>query len=290
MAAKQKLFALGSFPSLQQAITVCRSEESARSNVRELDGQPAIGRVPVYQKRYDRKAASDLPTCATCGGKPHGKDTICPAIGKKCYKCNRLDHLAKCCPGTKKSIAAVGLGSDTTDTLPGGSYVGSIALRSINGQHRRRRAPTTRLQLLNSTGKTISTVSATADGSAEVIVAGTDVLRSMGLTDRDLRESKFDLVQADKSTQLLSIGQLDIPVRYETSEVVLTVVFCPDINGMLISWLVCIALGILHRDYPRPVFYPSPLRLARSVHPHRQFSITRFQSSRRRRTSVRFDR
>ena len=121
-------------------------------------------------------------------------------------------------------------------------------------------------------------------------MAGTDVLRSMGLTDRDLRESKFDLVQADKSTQLLSIGQLDIPVRYETSEVVLTVVFCPDINGMLISWLVCIALGILHRDYPRPVFYPSPLRLARSVHPHRQFSITRFQSSRRRRTSVRFDR
>ena len=131
-AAKQKLFALGSFPSLQQAITVCRSEESARSNVRELDGQPAIGRVPVYQKRYDRKAASDLPTCATCGGKPHGKDTICPAIGKKCYKCNRLDHLAKCCPGTKKSIGAVGVGSDATDTLPGGSHVGSIAVRSIS--------------------------------------------------------------------------------------------------------------------------------------------------------------
>ena len=88
----------------------------------------------------------------------------------------------------------MGLGSDTTDTLPGGSYVGSIALRSINGQHRRRRAPTIRLQLLNSTGKTISTVSATPDGGAEVTVAGTDVLRSMGLTDRDLRESKFDLV------------------------------------------------------------------------------------------------
>ena len=103
-------------------------------------------------------------------------------------------------------------------------------------------------------------------------MAGTDVLRSMGLTDRDLRESTFDLVQAGKSTQLLSIGQLDILVRYETSEAVLTVVFCPDINGMLISWLVCIALGILHRDYPRPVFYPSPLRLARSVHPHRQLT------------------
>ena len=95
---------------------------------------------------------------------------------------------------------------------------------------------------------------ATPDGGAEVTVAGVDVLQAMGLTERDLQSAKFDLVQADKSTQLLSIGQLDVPVRYGSSAAIITVVFCPEIRGMLISWLDCIALGILHHDYPRPIF------------------------------------
>ena len=75
----------------------------------------------------------------------------------------------------------------------------------------------------------------------------------MGLTERDLPSAKFDLVQADKSTQLLSIGQLDVRVKYEASNATITVVFCPDVKGMLISWIECIALNILHPNYPRPI-------------------------------------
>ena len=94
---------------------------------------------------------------------------------------------------------------------------------------------------------------ATPDGGAEVTVAGVEVLHSMGLTERDLPFAKFDLVQADKSTQLLSVGQLDVRVKYEESIATITVVFCPDIKGMLISWVDCIALNILHQNYPRPI-------------------------------------
>ena len=104
-----------------------------------------------------------------------------------------------------------------------------------------------------------TTIDATPDDGAEI--ATTAILHSMGLTESFLEDTKFDLVQADKSTQLLSIRQMNISVRYGTSTITLPVVFCSDIKGMIISWLDCIALGILHHDYPykgRLLRPPSP--------------------------------
>jgi hypothetical protein len=115
------------------------------------------------------------------------------------------------------------------------------------------------LQLLDRQGKCISTVNnATPDGGVEVTVAGIDVLQALGLSERDLQRPTFDLVQADKSTQLLSVGQLDVPVRYDSATTTMTVVFCPEIKGILISWTDCISLGILHADYPRSLFLTKP--------------------------------
>ena len=247
--AKQKLFAMKGFPTLQQAVDACRSEESARQNVRELDGQAAVSRVPVYQKRREKTATPNKgPKCSTCGRKPHAKDETCIAADKVCRECNATGHFAVCCPNPKKTIGAIGEGPSDK------SHIGSIAVRNVQGSHRRRQAPTIELQLLDADGRTVTTVRhATPDGGAEVTVAGIDVLHSMGLSERDLSSAKFDLVQADKSTQLLSVGQLDVRVRYESSVATVTMVFCPDVTGMLISWVDCIALNILHPDYPRPL-------------------------------------
>jgi len=251
--AKQKLFAMKSFPTLQQAVDMCRSEESARQNVRELDGQAAVSRVPVYQKRRDKVAAPNKgPKCSTCGRKLHGKDETCIAVDKVCRSCNATGHLAVCCPNPKATVSAVGGGTPATSS--GTAFLGSVAVRNVQGSIRRRQAPTIELQVLDAAGKTTATVQhATPDGGAEVTVAGIDVLHSLGLAERELPAATFDLVQADKSTQLLSVGQLDVRVRYGSLTATITVVFCPDVKGMLISWLDCIALGILHRDYPLPI-------------------------------------
>ena len=110
------------------------------------------------------------------------------------------------------------------------SRVGSVAVLNIQGSNRRRQATTIELQLLDETRRTTATVrQATPDGGAEVSVAGVDVLHSIGLTERDLLSAKF--VQADKSTQLLSVGQLDVRVKYEGSIATITVFFCPDVRA-----------------------------------------------------------
>ncbi|EFX68991.1 hypothetical protein DAPPUDRAFT_259284 [Daphnia pulex] len=91
------------------------------------------------------------------------------------------------------------------------------------------------------------------DPGAEVSVGGRDVMAALGLSETDLAASSFDLVMADRSSPLLSIGQRDIHVRYGDRSAHITVVFCPEILGMLLCRLDCIDLNILHRQYPKPL-------------------------------------
>ena len=58
---------------------------------------------------------------------------------------------------------------------------------------------------------------------------------------------------ADRSSPLLSIGQRDLTVRYSDQIARITVVFCPEISGMLLFRVDCISLNILHQYYPKPL-------------------------------------
>jgi hypothetical protein len=86
-----------------------------------------------------------------------------------------------------------------------------------------------------------------------VTVAGFDVLESLGLSEKDLQSSSYDLVQASASSPLLSIGERKFLFKYGPHSATFSVVFCPEVKGMLISWVDCIALGILHKAYPEPL-------------------------------------
>ena len=84
-------------------------------------------------------------------------------------------------------------------------------------------------------------------------VAGPDVLKALVLHRRDLTWSKFDLVMANNKSTVLSVSQLDMTIRYRNAEEAVTVIFGPELAGLLLSRVDCITLDILHRDYPRPI-------------------------------------
>jgi hypothetical protein len=75
------------------------------------------------------------------------------------------------------------------------------------------------------------------------------VLHLQGLKE-DLPQATFDLVMADRKTPLLSIGQLNLEMTYGDTVAIVTIVFCPELPGLLLSCFDCKALDILHRDYP----------------------------------------
>lgn len=110
-----------------------------------------------------------------------------------------------------------------------------IAIRSIRSS--KRRVPTISVAIRSSSGKHDVVINGVMpDSGAEVTVAGVDILHSLGVHEADLHRSTFDLVMANKKVPLLSIGQLDITIKYGSTEAVVTVAFCPEMSGMLLSW------------------------------------------------------
>jgi hypothetical protein len=77
-----------------------------------------------------------------------------------------------------------------------------------------------------------------------VSVGGLDFLSAIVLTKLDLSTLAFDLVMADKSAPLLSIGQRDVHIRYGKKSAVVT------LSSVLLSCLDCKDLCILHSEYP----------------------------------------
>ena len=155
------------------------------------------------------------------------------------------------CPNHEK-----GKSSPSGGPLGGGSKtkMAHITIGNVQTSHRRRGSPTISLAVSHvDDADRVSTIQATPDPGAEVTVGGRDVMEAIGITEEDLATSSFDLVMADRSTPLLSIGQRDIRVRYGDRDARITVVFCPEIQGMLVCRVDCVSLDILHREYPKPL-------------------------------------
>ena len=97
--------------TLQSGIDICRSSECTARQIKDMGQQyedvHSVGkrsqgnrwklrqRAPTEEGRPPR-----LPTtitCKFCGKKHEWKKEVCPAWGKRCTKCNRLNHFAGLC-------------------------------------------------------------------------------------------------------------------------------------------------------------------------------------------------
>lgn len=258
-STKQKLLALTPFPTAQEVVNLCRSEESARANVGALQGKAEVAAVhshqpPPVQQQGDG-GARPKSRCKSCGRSSH-RDGPCPAIGKTCHSCGAIGHFSPCCPAGRSSGPAPPTASAANQRDPtridGRSVARHIIVGSILSSPRR--APTISVQLRRHPGHPpVEVDGVIPDGGAEVSVAGPDILRALGMRETDLQQSTFDLVMANKKAPLLSVGQLDVTVIYGGVEATVTVVICPEMSGLLLSWVDCVALDILHRDYPHPI-------------------------------------
>ena len=237
-------------------------------NERSLSNQSSINHVRPHQ-RTDATAES----CGSCGRNNHHRPgETCPATGKTGHNCGGSNHFSPRCPKPRRSSstgqsgsgigksegAQPGSGGSSTGGFPSGprtkGKIGQIVVGSIRNPRRWRRAPTVSLRVLDDKGQFLSTIDKVIpDGGAEVSVGGLDILKAIGMTEKDLDTSSFDLVMADKTTPLLVIGLVTIVTEYEGITTTLTIVISPEISGLLISWYDCISLGILHADYPKPV-------------------------------------
>lgn len=106
---------------LNQAIDVCKSSEIASKQMKCITGQSADSLNVLHSKdgymhrqksspeSYRANYRSKTPSreCKYCGREHKFTKYDCPAFGKQCSKCRRLNHFAKVCKYQKPTVNAV---------------------------------------------------------------------------------------------------------------------------------------------------------------------------------------
>ncbi|CAI5681852.1 unnamed protein product [Oreochromis niloticus] len=154
---REKLLSQGAELTLEKAIDIARSHELAKQQLRSMGhsrGQEtvhAIGRKPHKQENETRSvkpkghANVTLKTCSYCARQHTNKD-ICPAKGKQCAKCKKMNHFARACRSKLPSQAKAHLKSvhtvrenievttEDTDEEQDCFYIDSITIEN-EGRH-----------------------------------------------------------------------------------------------------------------------------------------------------------
>ena len=102
--AREKLIQEGSGLTLEQAVDIARTQEISNAQLQTMAGEdPKVQAVETSytkwedrSKRSRRDKARKSPECTRCGS-THEKSSVCPALGRKCSKCNKPNHFAKVC-------------------------------------------------------------------------------------------------------------------------------------------------------------------------------------------------
>ena len=133
-SGKLRRKALAEDPTLDRLIQTARAEESAKANAADIERAsetPAdnsadvfrLNRPGKYSKNFTLSARGNKddsvtsspnpPTtdrkCYNCGGPfPHSDSKPCPAKGKSCNKCSKMNHFASQCKGGRRVLAVDG--------------------------------------------------------------------------------------------------------------------------------------------------------------------------------------
>jgi hypothetical protein len=248
---RKKLLAITPFPSLQTAVDLCRSEEAAGKNESLLSrsGATSVNVVKQPEEKGNRSRTHfhrrgehrDGLRCGNCGHPPHDSGKDCPAKGRECHNCGKPGHFSTVCDKHKAR-------SEKQDSSV--KKLASIRLAHVAAA---RRAPTIQIGIHNRSGGHLYTATAIPDSGAEATVASMAILRLMGEDVNNLLQNGVDSLTAANNSSLECAGRLELQLHYRGRSVTTSILFSPEHDGMLLSWFVCVELGLLPPCYPEPI-------------------------------------
>ena len=115
---------------MSKCIDICRASEKTDERIKTIN-QEEVAAVGRTQTKANRKKEKNNPMrdCWYCGQEHEARKECCPAWGKKCSKCNAMNHFAVKCKKqlqkqrykTKKpkDVHTVGYETDTSDSENG---------------------------------------------------------------------------------------------------------------------------------------------------------------------------
>ena len=251
--------------TLDTAIAVCRAQEAAKRQCKEMNNQ-ASGAILAIKQHGRQQPTSQpnlqhLPICPGCGYKPHvGGRARCPAYDQVCLFCNKRGHFARVCQAKAQS---------TSQQLPGQRPLPNPAARSLQTDDAQpsqlstirqvsatEPAPTVTIHIQSTNGS--CKTQALPDSGADISAAGPQILKLLGEHASNLLSSDV-IPQAANGHKMKPLGKLPITFQLQGQTHSEDMHIYPEISGVIMSWKATKGLNIL------PVHYPDPIPAAGTI-------------------------
>ena len=258
---RRKLLAIRPFPSLVQAVDVCRSEEASRANNEVL--QDVFNRAhSVYgiSRRQDRDQRSPSrghsePRCNRCGQPRHVRGG-CPASDQPCFFCGIKGHFAVVCRKRRSSNLEAESSGRSRSRQRYQSDNASIPQIFVSSLKHCLQAPKIAVSLEDLSGAVFGSINATPDSGAEITVMSSDTARRLGVYEHSLSQPPSIRISAANGQRMHCIGTFKTVFRLKDRAAEDTVHVFKESRGLLLAWYTAQQLGILPDHYPQPT--PDP--------------------------------
>ena len=249
-------------PKLEEAIIYARSKEAAkRSNidltgkllVQQVKGRERLrsrsespGRLQKRGNSQDRKLDN---RCYFCTREEcyHSDNKKCIAYGTKCQKCGLRDHI-------KNSLACKYGWTERRSKTPRQSQPRGGRAVQVRGLAGSKRAPMAILNLGTADGEEhIGSTEFYPDSAADCTIMGQKVMREMGIRPEMLNPPDSEGINAANQTAFTMIGSIKVSMEYHGRVIKDVIHVVEGDTDLLVSWDSCIGLGILHKNYPKPM-------------------------------------
>ena len=176
--------------------------------------------------------------CAGCGSSQHGsidRSTKCPAWKKTCNCCGKRGHFGKVCRA-----------ASVTD------YTNAVIASAKSDQDQGNEIELTITPTTNcSSTKKGVLVGVYPDTGATLCVAGIYILKKLGLDINCLKPTTRRIMTATGG-KINCIGKFESTISLRDRSAELEIYVCDNIQRVYLSKAGCIALGIVHENFPHP--------------------------------------
>ena len=125
--------------TLAKAINICHSMETTKAQLRVMTTRSETDTVTVHELHSEGRSKAVRPSrfanCRNCGSKHQPRQ--CPAYGKTCYKCEKLNHFAALCRSTLITRPNAKQANEVTTGTTSQSDPSVLRVQSLCGRKKR---------------------------------------------------------------------------------------------------------------------------------------------------------
>ena len=254
---QQELLQKKTMTSLNEVIIYCENFESSkldRDRLRSKDysevsalvseglsNEEMIAALSTYKKQKQQKLNN--ANCFYCGYDKHEKSK-CPAQGKRCAKCNGLNHFATAC--RTKNIR--------THQKAEGSESSAVIISTVQKIDEHMTASASKIPFIDieigaTENKNTICMRAVADTGAQVCVAGVEQMMLLGIKKSQLKKPTQDLRHVGGNT-LNVFGSHNVCICLNDTTIKTDLYFVKGIKHIYLSLDVCKMVHIIPENFP----------------------------------------